>query len=139
MTNRLDDLLVEAQGLVKEYQQSPDPDPPRATLVALLREAKETIRQAVRDEFERMGHTRGIPYGYKDDADSCPMACKLDMPVDGGESFTTPIRLFVMAFDEGIFPEYDALEIDDPDLYYDHVYEQVCDRGAAYSTEESWR
>ena len=79
---------------------------------AVLRSNRDTILEALRDHFEKRGYDRRIPYGISGDADCCPMACKFDESVDGGEGFPIEIRLFVAGFDRGVFPEFDLAEMD---------------------------
>ena len=84
-------------------------------MTVVLQTNRDTILEAVRDCFEQRGYDRRIPYGFSNDRDCCPMACKLGESVDGGEDFPVEIRLFVAGFDRGIFPEFDIgeLELDD--------------------------
>ena len=79
---------------------------------AVLRTNRDVILGALRDHFEQRGYDRRIPYGFSGDGDCCPMACKFDETVDGGEGFPIEIRLFVAGFDRGVFPEFDLAEMD---------------------------
>lgn len=100
---------------------------------AFLRTNRDVILEALRDHFEQRGYDRRIPYGFSSDGDCCPMACKFDETVDGGEGFPIEIRLFVAAFDRGVFPEYDLAEMEDSRA---DLIDRVYDREAIYPPDE---
>jgi hypothetical protein len=108
---------------------------------AVLQTNREQILGALRDHFETRGFDRRIPYGFSGDGDCCPMACKFDETVDGGESFPIEIRLFVAAFDRGVFPEYDLAEVptySSIDAYgREDLREEVYARQAVYPPGET--
>ena len=107
---------------------------------AVLWTNREQIREALRDHFEQRGYDRRIPYGLSGDGECCPMACKFDQSVDGGEGFPIEIRLFVAAFDRGVFPEYDLAEIPTYSAVNESrradLLEYAYARKAAYSPDE---
>lgn len=103
-------------------------------MTAILRTNRDTILEALRDHFEQRGFDRRIPYGISGDADCCPMACKFDESVDGGEGFPIEIRLFVAGFDRGVFPEYDLTEMDV--IGREDLREEVYARESVYPPDE---
>ena len=100
---------------------------------AVLRSNREQILGAVRDHFEITGYDRRIPYGMSGDGDCCPMACKFDREVDGGDDWPIAVRLFVAAFDRGVFPEFDISDIQD--IRAD-IVDCVYNREAVYPPDE---
>ena len=103
-------------------------------MTAVLQANRDVILEALRDHFEQRGYDRRIPYGFSGDGDCCPMACKFDETVDGGEGFPIQIRLFVAGFDRGVFPEYDLAEMDV--IGREDLIEEVYARQAVYPPDE---